>query len=210
VKEVVLLGDSIFDNAVYVGGGPDVCHQLRERLPKGWQAILLAQDGSMTRDVPDQLRRLPAGATHLVISTGGNDAVNHFDLLSESASSVSEVLDTLWEVAAQFRETYRRMLAEVLSHRLPTAVCTVYYPAFDDLALQRVASAGLTFFNEAILLEAARSRVPVLDLRLVFTDPEDYANTIEPSVTGGAKLADAICRLVLEHDFKIPYSQVYF
>lgn len=33
MSHVVLLGDSIFDNAAYVAGGPDVIHQLRERLP---------------------------------------------------------------------------------------------------------------------------------------------------------------------------------
>lgn len=209
MKEVVLLGDSIFDNAAYVGGGPDVRQQVWERLPEGWKATLLALDGSMTRDIADQLRRLSKGATHLIVSAGGNDAVNHLDLLGESANSVSEVLDVLWGVAVQFRETYHQMLAEVLSHRLPTAVCTIYYPAFEDPALQRAASAGLTFFNEAILLEATRSRIPVLDLRLIFTESEDYANPIEPSVIGGAKLADAVCRLVLEHDFSIPYTVVY-
>ncbi len=32
---VVLLGDSIFDNGVYVPGGPDVVTQLRAELPPG-------------------------------------------------------------------------------------------------------------------------------------------------------------------------------
>ena len=31
MKHIVLLGDSIFDNAAYVAGGPDVVKQLRER-----------------------------------------------------------------------------------------------------------------------------------------------------------------------------------
>lgn len=210
MKEVVLLGDSIFDNGVYVGGGPDVCQQVNERLPEGWKATLLAIDGSVTRDVHEQLRRLPEGAGHLVVSTGGNDAVDQLDLLSQSGLSVSQVLQTLWEVQQQFRETYHHLLANVLSLRLPTAVCTIYYPAFGDSAFQRAASAGLTFFNEVILLEATRSRIPVLDLRLIFTRPEDYANPIEPSVIGGAKLADAICRLVLERDSGSQYSRIHF
>lgn len=119
-----------------MGGGPDVCRQLRERLPEDWQATLLALDGSVTRDVLHQLRRLPRNPTHLIVSAGGNDAVNHLDLLSESASSVSQVLDTLWEVAVQFRETYRQVLAEALSLGLATAAYTIYYPAFDDPVLQ--------------------------------------------------------------------------
>ena len=39
---VVLLGDSIFDNALYVPGGPAVIDQLRRELPAGWSATLLA------------------------------------------------------------------------------------------------------------------------------------------------------------------------
>jgi hypothetical protein len=37
---VVLLGDSVLDNAGYLGGrGPDVVTQLRARLPAGWRAV---------------------------------------------------------------------------------------------------------------------------------------------------------------------------
>lgn len=42
MPHVALLGDSIFDNAAYVAGGPDVAWQLRERLPEGWRATLNA------------------------------------------------------------------------------------------------------------------------------------------------------------------------
>src|SRR5919198_237854 len=45
---VVLLGDSIFDNAAYVGGGPDVVRQLRAVLPSDWRATLNALDGAVT------------------------------------------------------------------------------------------------------------------------------------------------------------------
>jgi lysophospholipase L1-like esterase len=210
MKELILLGDSIFDNAAYVAGGPDVCRQVGERLPRDWRATLLARDGSITADVLHQLQRLPGGATHLVISTGGNDAINRLALLGQGVASVGQALDLLWEVAARFRAEYRDMLEAALSWGLPSAVCTIYHPFFEDLFLQRAASAGLAFFNEAILLEATRCRVPVLDLRLIFTEPEDYANPVEPSVAGGAKLADAICRLFRDHDFSTPQARIYF
>ena len=53
---VVLLGDSVFDNAAYVGGGPDVVRQVRERLPRGWDASLRAVDGSMVAGLPSSSR----------------------------------------------------------------------------------------------------------------------------------------------------------
>ena len=63
MPHVVLIGDSIFDNAAYTRGGPDVVSQVRGLLPPGWEATLLAVDGSTTDHVADQLGRLPKQAT---------------------------------------------------------------------------------------------------------------------------------------------------
>jgi hypothetical protein len=49
-------------------------------------------------------------------------------------------------------------------------------------------------FNDAILRVAAGHRLPVIELQIICTEPEDYANPIEPSGTGGAKIAAAIAR----------------
>ena len=48
---VVLLGDSIFDNARYVPGRPAVIEQVPGALPQGWRASLRAADGHVTADV---------------------------------------------------------------------------------------------------------------------------------------------------------------
>src|SRR4051812_4605882 len=86
---VVLLGDSIFDNKRYVGRDPDVVAQVRDRLPSGWRATLLAVDGDVAGGVRRQLRGLPDDATHLVVSVGGNDALGSASLLEQPASSVA-------------------------------------------------------------------------------------------------------------------------
>src|ERR671921_2998431 len=57
VGHAVLLGDSIFDNAAYVGGAPDVVQQVRTVLPEDWQASLLAVDGHVIAGVRRQLGR---------------------------------------------------------------------------------------------------------------------------------------------------------
>src|SRR5688572_1030904 len=96
MAHVVLLGDSILDNARYVPGGPSVIEHLRRALPRGWQGTLLAIDGSVASDVAAQVERLPSDATHLVVSAGGNDALGHSAMiLRESAASFAEVLDRL-------------------------------------------------------------------------------------------------------------------
>src|SRR5215213_7382017 len=74
MTHVVLLGDSSLDNQAYVLRGQAVLDHLRRVALKDWQVTLLAVDGSRTGGVARQLAQVPAGATHLVLSIGGNDA----------------------------------------------------------------------------------------------------------------------------------------
>jgi hypothetical protein len=192
----VLLGDSIFDNAAYVAGAPDVVRQVRWRLPQGSKATLAAVDGGKIGDVRRQLRRLPADATHLVISVGGNDALGSSDYLGAPVRSTAEALSGLADIGDEFERSYLAMLAGVLACGLPTALCTVHYPRFPDAALQKVAVAALTMFNDCIVRAAFAHSLPLLDLRLICTEEVDYANPIEPSARGGEKIARAIAEVV--------------
>jgi hypothetical protein len=209
MKNVVLLGDSIFDNKAYVGSGPDVTSQLKGDLPAGWTVTLEARDGATTADIASQLKSMPAGASHLVVSTGGNDALQEKALIEESAKSVAEVLDKLAKIKSAFAKSYGAMLDTVLARKLPTAVCTIYEARYDDPETRKIAGAGLTVFNDVIMREAFARGVPVIDLRLVFDSDSDYANDIEPSVKGGAKIAKLIATVVTTHDFTRRRSEVY-
>jgi len=209
MTHVVLLGDSVFDNAAYVPGGPDVIRQVRERLPADWQASLKAVDGATTAGVPRQAQGLPPDATHLVVSVGGNDALGHIGVLEDRAPSIAQALNRLADIGDHFAQNYRAMLDTVLARGLRTALCTIYEPRFPDPRLQRLAITALTLFNDPILREAARRGLPVLDLRLICNDDRDFANPIEPSVQGGAKIAGVIGRVVTGHDFGAGRCVVY-
>lgn len=201
MAHLVLLGDSILDNAAYTHGGPDVVAQVRELLPDNWHVTLRAQDGSMTVDVARQVVLLPRDATHLVASVGGNDGIDASHVFTEGAANMAAALARLAEVQEKFAANYNAMLADVLRVGLPTALCTIYYPRFTEPMFQRLACTALALFNDVIILAAARHGLPVLDLRLICDAPEDYANEIEPSPTGGAKIATAITKLLQQHDF---------
>jgi len=54
MSTLVLVGDSVFDNASYVNG-PDVRAQVETKMPDDWAVSLLAVDGSYILDVPNQL-----------------------------------------------------------------------------------------------------------------------------------------------------------
>lgn len=209
MNHVVLLGDSVFDNAAYVAGGPDVVEQLRKTLPEGCKATLKAIDGSVVGNVISQLSQSPADATHLVVSVGGNDALGHAGMLSETAHSAAEVLTKLADAGTRFELEYEAMLEAILRRSLPTALCSIYYPRFPDTHLQRLAVTALTVFNDAIIRATFARGLPLLDLRLICDEERDYANPIEPSARGGEKIAKAITRLICEHDFARRRTEVY-
>jgi hypothetical protein len=208
MKHILLLGDSVFDNAAYVAGGPDVIEQVRERLPAGWRATLRAVDGSVIGSVERQLDQLPPEASHLVVSVGGNDALGHAGVLDETTRSMADALDRLAGIRDQFAQEYAAMLNGVLGRGLPTAVCTIYEPRFADLRQRRLAATGLTVFNDCITREAFARGLSLIDLRLICDRDEDFANPIEPSVRGGAKIAAAIAALVTDQGGTQP-SEVF-
>lgn len=205
---VVLLGDSIFDNGVYVPGEPDVVQQLRAHLPDQWDATLLAVDGAIVEGVHDQLSRIPADATHLVLSAGGNDALGHIGIIDERVNSTRETLVRLWAIRDAFAQQYRRLLNAVLTRGIPAAVCTIYEGNLEP-EIRREASVALSVFNDVILRTAFELRVHVIDLRLVCTTQECYANPIEPSSLGGERIAHTIAEIVTGSDMMSGRTAVY-
>ncbi|MBN9119643.1 MAG: SGNH/GDSL hydrolase family protein, partial [Planctomycetes bacterium] len=202
------LGDSIFDNARYVPDRPPVIEQVRRGLPPDWKATLVAVDGHTVEDIALQLPRVPSDATHLVVSVGGNDALMASGLLHERAGTVGAALTVLAESLGTFRATYAAMLKDVLALGRLTSVCTIYdaIPILGDA--ERAALAG---FNDVISRTAIGAGIPLVDLRVICNHPDDYSplSPIEPSVVCGAKIADAIGRMLAGHDFAAARTAVW-
>jgi hypothetical protein len=205
---IALLGDSIFDNSSYTEGLPDVVTHLRGLLPAGAKASLLAIDGSTTADLPEQAGEITTDVTRAVVSIGGNDALLNADILNLPVASTHEALLLFGRRVARFEESYRTALAAVLKRVPHTTICTVYNGNLpDDQAPQ--ARVALMLFNDVILRAAFHWRLPVIDLRLVCSEPSDYANPIEPSGSGGAKIARAIAAMLDSATSHVSTSNVF-
>jgi hypothetical protein len=199
MSHVVLLGDSVFDNAAYIPGQPDVVRQVRAKLPPGRRATLCAVDRATTRDVASQLRNIPPDATHLVVIAGGNDALWQSYVLRQAARSVADVLNRLADIRDRFAHDYDAMLDAVIRFRLPTTLCTIYDARFSDPQEQRLVVTGLAIFNDVITRAAFARRFPLIDLRLICSGPDDHANSIEPSAKGGEKITTIISEAVAKN-----------
>ena len=205
---VVLLGDSIFDNRAYTRGGPDVVTQLRELLPAPWRATLCAVDGATTGAIGRQLRGVPPDASHLVISIGGNDALQNSDLLELRVSSSAQTLRAFAERLTVFERAYRGAIVEALALGRDTTVCTVYNGALEpDRAV--IARVGLALFNDVIVRTAIDLRLNLIELRSICTEAGDYANPIEPSSRGGLKIARGIAAVVGAIGYTTPPARAW-
>ncbi|MFK7855762.1 MAG: SGNH/GDSL hydrolase family protein [Granulosicoccus sp.] len=208
MKHLVLLGDSIFDNAGYVDDGDSVIDQLNGLIQPNTQATLLAVDGDVTVDVYKQIGSIPDNATHAFVSCGGNDALRIANTLNQEVSSVGEAMEIFTTIKGDFSQRYAAMLAAVSAKIENVTVCTVH-DSVPDYASRELTA--LSMFNEVILREAFKLGCPVIDLRIICNDRADYAliSPIEPSKFGAAKIAASILTVADSHAFDEPLSVVY-
>jgi GDSL-like Lipase/Acylhydrolase family len=187
---IALLGDSILDNRMYTKGEPDVVTHLRGLLANV-EATLCAIDGSTTADLGRQLANVPRDTTHVLLSIGGNDALMNSDMLALPVSSTGQALSLFGDRIKRFESSYRAAVDATLALSRKTAICSIYNGNLDppEAFIARVA---LMMFNDVILRCAFEHALPVIDLRFVCSDKSDYANAIEPSGSGGLKIAKAI------------------
>lgn len=208
MTHLVLLGDSVFDNVSYVPTKRDVSSHLKARLESHSRVTLLAVDGSTIEDTTRQLPRIPAGATHLALSSGANDALYQMDVLMEEARTVAHALARLGSIRGRFVHSYRDLVRSLLELQLPLVVCTIYHPPFFAEEFEPAIAPGLSIFNDAILGIAFEEGVPVIETRLVCSQDSDFVSAIEPSDVGGAKIAEAVSK-ALGLEPASPRSQIF-
>jgi hypothetical protein len=208
MNHLVLLGDSIFDNSAYVDNGPSVIQQVNSQLPGDWQATLLAVDGDTSAEVLNQITKLPPKLTHLALSVGGNDALTCIGRLKAAAATVREGLTTLTQIKSEFEVNYQRLISKLVLLNKPTLLCTIY----DQVPrLTPELQTALGLFNDVIFRGAIQHELPVLDLRMVCTEADDFSESspIEPSAKGGEKLSSRLVSVMMQHDFSTPGCTVY-
>jgi lysophospholipase L1-like esterase len=206
--QVVLVGDSIFDNQRYVNAGQATIDKVRTALPAGWSATLLAKDGTVVAEVGKQLPQGLQGK-YVFVSAGGNDGLRAAGILNQPVSNSSQVFKGLADIREAFFKNYCEMVKTVVALGGNTTLSTIYNPNYPDQNRQRMAETALCVFNDCITRTAFMFGLPVLDLRSAFTAPGQYANEIEPSADGGRLIAEIMAKVVKQHDFRNGGTRLY-
>ena len=196
--KMILCGDSILDNGAYVGVNGRSVHSHLVEFATAWAIDFRAIDGAVCADVAaSQLNRSDEPADAIVLSVGGNDALGHLPLLQDPQKLMfMEFALNLADLQAEFRANYRTAFNRARAHDRRMLVLTIYRPRFHldgyPSEIQTAVEPLLSVFNDVIQEEARSVSADVLDLRTICTSDADFANAIEPSDTGGRKIAAEI------------------
>lgn len=196
MPSLVLLGDSILDNAPYTAPAPDTATHLRRLLGGDWSVELLARDGATMSDMPRQLAQLATRPDWAVLSIGGNDVARYVGLLDRPMRHAGDLLEELVRIGDAFAESYRAVLEGLAPRAARVVACTIYEVPLEPPTLARHARVPLGMLNDWIARLAAETGATLLDLRTVCTGPADFVLQIEPSAQGAEKIARSIARLI--------------
>jgi len=183
-QRLVLLGDSILDNAPYTRPAPDTTAHLTDLLASGWSVRRLARDGARMGDLDFQLEGLTERPDVAILSIGGNDAAGHIGVLERRSTSAAALLEELLVIAEEFGRRYEVAAKAVAARAVRTVLCTIYEVRLEPPVFARLARVPLALLNDRIIATGARLGLEVLELRSVCTEPEDFVLQIEPSARG--------------------------
>ena len=204
IRHAVLLGDALQN--LDLGGG-DAESMLVPRPRNPWKLTVLQAPQVLLRG---HVRQIPEDATHLVISVEGAWAIEASGLLQGGTQTVRDALDTLAMAADEFEGIFAGLMTAALETGLPTVVCTLVPSRFPGPAQQRVAATALAIFNDRIVRRAFAARLPIVDLRFVCDEDDDYASETLLSRAGVRKAANVIRAALYEVSRSVERTRVYF
>lgn len=199
MKNITLIGDSIFDNALYVDKGKALIDHLKKIATANNDYIfnLQAIDGATVETtLQTQIPKLTPAADTLLLSCGGNNALMLQPFLLNDCDNIEEALSLLHPLLLDFRRKYHALIkAALASQAKRLIVCTIYDAVPEISKGDKIA---LSLFNDAIYRSAQHFNIEIIELRQLLTKEEDFSglSPIEPSAIGGQKLAMEIWRRI--------------
>lgn len=178
---VILMGDSVLNNANYVSAGNSVYDYLKKKLNK---VINLAKDGATINDLYTQLDKIPVDLnntdTYIFISAGGNDILNKRTELT--TNEIRRLFDTYMDFLKALRAKLGSTKINIINLYLPTN------PRFQSY------KTSVDQWNQLINQYSNKigEMYNVVDLHSLLKTPEDFVYDIEPSESASNKIANLI------------------
>ena len=186
-RTIVLLGDSILKNNAYTSDGKGIDDLLLER---NKQTYSYAVDNSNVVDVYNQINEIPIDlntpSTTIFLSAGGNDILNHY---KEGGGDIHDT-SVLTTIFAAYKKMIKAIRAKM--NQCKFVILDIYYP---DNTKYTQYHPIIREWNKLIYEYAnqpSNNITTVLKVSSMLTQNDDFTLSIEPSSSGGLKIADSI------------------
>lgn len=184
-KAIVLLGDSILKNNSYVSNGKGIDQLLEER-NKG-KVYSIAKDHSKIVDIYSQMDTIPTNininSTILFLSAGGNDILSFYVDKQEYATN-DTALNPMFSAYKKLVESIHTKM-----DKISIVLLDIYYP--ENITYTPYHSI-IREWNKKVYEYANQNNYKVLKISQYLTQKSDFTMGIEPSSTGGEKIAELI------------------
>lgn len=184
-KTYVLLGDSIIKNNSFVKNGKGIDDILHEKT--NGNSYCYAKDNSTIVDIYSQLDSIPSDLnnknTIVFLSVGGNDILNNY-VNNDVDTKNTKVLELIFNAYKKLFESIQTKMDQT-----KMVLIDIYYPTSIKFSQYKPI---LEEWNKLISDFASSSNLQVLKISNILTESTDFTLNIEPSETGGEKIADNI------------------
>ncbi len=183
VDRLIILGDSIFKNNMYVKYDESVEYLLGNKVGKETKIQFLAQNDAKIETVRySQLPKIqpvkPSETIYIYVSVGGNDILDSLYIFMET-DKVAEIFNS-----------YKRLIRELLV-KYPEAViylATIYYPVSSTYQKYHKVISIWNNMLKGFIYGENNVKLNIFNIHKLLSDPGDFTNNIEPSVTGSKKI----------------------
>jgi hypothetical protein len=184
-KTYILLGDSIIKNNSYVKNGKAVEDILNEKTNGNIRCY--AKDDSTIVDVYSQLDSIPNNmnkqTTSIFLSVGGNNILQNYADKDVSVKDI-RILDPIFNA---YKILIKSIRTKMNDSKL--VLLDIYYPTNIKFAQYKPI---LEEWNKLIADFASTNNLPLIKISNILIEPTDFTLNIEPSETGGEKIANNI------------------
>lgn len=190
-RNVILLGDSILQNKLYVKEGHTVEDILKRKAPN-LNIYNFAKDDSTIVDVYEQLGKIQVDlnneSTIVFLSTGGNDFLKNYQY--DKGDPINK-----HDLEVMFN-AYKKLVSSIQT-RMPQSqivLLDIYYPINMKYKQYRPV---LEKWNQMLTIFVNKNQnFKLLKISELLVEPDDYTLNIEPSEVGGEKIVNKIVEII--------------
>ena len=188
-NNIVLIGDSILNNSVYVFENESVPDLIQNKMHSEHLFYNFAKDGATIQDCITHLANIPEdkinaleSTTSIFVSAGGNDILNSHN----SESTINALFEQYIKLISAIKKTF---LSKNDNANITIIALNLYYPFNPSY---KMFYPFIKQWNDLLETNQEKNGYKLLKIDSIIVHPDDLIYDIEPSFTGGKKITEQI------------------